>query len=400
MKIVAKSKRPTNKPISCLKKLRDALELNPQPLYERFAEWSFLWTTATKKSKPKKIDRTKTIANIRQQIARFDRVDPLKKQCERLDREKQFRAYVHACIFIWLSNMDIHKEAESDKNESLLDKEIENFQNKSKAFRNRYPEDYKRQHKVAEKQATENFKRENDASDGKVKEGFNNVISALKDLQEEKKGFNIFPLKFIFQRIWSLNPQRTSDIVVIPATPDVVEVPFFNIIKMYEDNEEFYYILRRLLFNYCNTGAIADFIAQLRHLDGDVLWLIEFMEKNPLPLFNYIAEKYPTKKNLDPKKINLEYMSIRHMDIDVLRAKKKLSKREKSFLLELYLKDIQTNLHYVQQILDRKLFHTRAPIEPTEGIINLELLHSMNAGVLKLMEEFFSINGMPPKTSR
>jgi hypothetical protein len=381
MKAVAKTNKTPNKSTSCLKRFRIALGLKkPQPLYERFAEWSFLWTTATKKVKPQRTDKAKTIANIRQQIVRFDRIDPLKKQNDRIDREKQFRAYVHACVFLWLNKMDAHKEAESDKNEFLLDKEIENFQNKSKAFKDRFPEDYERQRDFAKKRAAENFKKENDAAEKGVAEGFKKVISALKDLQEEQGAFNIFPLEFVFWRTRPAKPQYITD---------VVKVPLFEILKMYENSDEFCYILRRLLFSYCNTGAIADFISQIRHLDGDILWLLEFMEKNSLPLLNYIAKSYPCETKADFKKINLEYMSVKHMDIDVLQAKDRLSKREKHFLLELYLKDIQTNLNYIQQIHNKRLFHIRSSIKPTE----VELLHSMNAGVLKLIEGFSHING-------
>jgi hypothetical protein len=400
MKDVNGPNAATNKPSSCLKKFRDALELTPKPLYKRFATWRPLWPTTTKKSKSKKSEKDRLIANIRRQLERFDHVDPLEMQWGRSNRGKQFRAYVHACLYvrlwkavreaspIYIETERLRFAAKCSHVEPQWDKTKSNKTESDKVERIRMETERLRIKDECDK---------NDALQKNIGEDFWKVISALKALQEEKKGFDIFPLKFILQRAREriqLGNKRVTDII---------EISLFDIIKIYDDNKDFCPVLMRFLYSYCREGKITNFTAQVKGFGGDVVSLLEFMKANQEPLFEYIAEterkkllKYfaqtETKAAPKDKEFDWVYMSVRNTDVDLLKEKKKPSKKEKDFLSELYLKDIRTNLYHVQQILSPRLFHNTPSIEPTRGVISQKLLHAMNKGVSKLIEDFFSLD--------
>jgi len=45
---------------------------------------------------------------------------------------------------------------------------------------------------------------------------------------------------------------------------------------------------------------------------------------------------------------------FRHTDVDILKEKKKLSKKEKNYLSELELNDAQASVYYFQETIDRE----------------------------------------------
>ena len=215
---------------------------------------------------------------------------------------------------------------------------------------------------------------------------FQKGLTALEDLHKEKPDFHILPLKFIMRRTLPGKAQCVTDIV---------EIPLFEIIKMYDHDYFSCDVLISFLHSYCGYGFNDGYGVRTRYLEWDGVGLIKFMEKKREPLFKYIDKYYPTETNPDPKEIKLAYMSVKHMDVDLLKEKKELSKKEKKFLSGLYLKDAQINLHFIQQILSTMLFHGSISIKPAEGFIDLELLGPMSTGVLNLIEDFFCTDSKP-----